>query len=114
MDAVSFVARKAYVHRWPHDTPEWDAQARAVAGSLNSGPCGVTASGGSVTVGGTEFRSLGKVGISVPFFKRECRMIFEAQFGRFHAHVHLTAGPDGHAGIFARLLEWRDANFGPA
>ena len=37
-----------------------------------------------------KFKSLKKIGITVPFFKKECTLIFEGKFESFFAHVHVT------------------------
>ncbi len=54
-----------------------------------------------------EFNSLKKIGISVPLFKDECTMIFEAQFGELFAHVHITTKSENYMDIFNQLISWR-------
>ena len=58
-----------------------------------------------------EFTSLKKIGISVPFFKHECRVIFEAKFEKFFAHVHITMKSENYLDIFNQLMIWRDLEF---
>lgn len=108
---IRFVSEKVHAHRWPQDSPAWDDPARSLIDGINgTRPGQVIVRGTSVTVKDVEFHSVGKVGVSVPPFKRECTMIFEAKFGGFSAHVHITARSDDYAGIFGRLASWRDSN----
>lgn len=107
---IRYVSDKIHAHRWPKDSPAWDDSARRLIDGINgTEPRQVVVRDASVLVQDVEFHSVGKVGVSVPFFKRECTMIFEAKFGRFSAHVHITTKSD-YAGIFDRLVSWRDSN----
>ena len=112
--AVSFLAEKVLVHRWPHNTPLWDDSVRKGlddAISKNPEPKMVTVSARSVSIRGYEFTHLKKIGISVPFFKDECRMIFECRFGGLFAHVHITARSPDYIDVFARLKSWKSEFF---
>ena len=55
-----------------------------------------------------EFTSLRKIGVSVPFFKEECTLIFEAQFGKLFAHVHITIKSKNYVDIFNQLVSWKN------
>ena len=77
--------KKIHVHRWPKDSPPWDDSVqRELDDSVNKNPESkkVTIKEKTILIGNIEFYSLKKIGISVPFFKKECAMIFEAQFGK--------------------------------
>ena len=109
-DSLCFFADSAYAHRWPRDSPAWDGDVqRRLDGSINKNPerTRVAVGPDSVTVGPVEFHSLRKVAVSVPFFKDECRMIFEAEFGGLSAHVHLTIKSGDFLEIFNRLMAWK-------
>lgn len=110
----SFAASRVFVHRWPHDTPEWPASFReAVDGRINtrSGTRRIVLTKrGGVSMAGYEFGSLKNVGISVPFFKDECRMMFEARYcGDMYAHAHVYAS-ENHLEVFNRMAEWKAAH----
>ena len=54
-----------------------------------------------------EFTSLKNIGISVPFFKEECTLIFEAQFDKLFAHVHITIKSENYVDVFNELISWK-------
>lgn len=58
-----------------------------------------------------EFSNLVKIGISVPFFKDECRMIFESQFGELYVHIHITVKSSDYMEIFGKLKSWKSKFF---
>ena len=58
-----------------------------------------------------KFISLKKVGITVPFFKKECTLIFEAQFGALLAHVHVTVKSENYVDVFTELTSWKNEIF---
>ena len=43
----------------------------------------------------------------MPFFKKECTMIFEAQFETFFAHIHITIKSHNFIEIFNELISWK-------
>ncbi|MSS86702.1 MAG: hypothetical protein CK526_06325 [Thaumarchaeota archaeon] len=61
----------------------------------------------SIRIQDFEFTSLKKIGISVPFFKEECTMIFEAQFENIFAHIHITIKSNNFLEIFNELISWK-------
>ena len=105
---------KVFVHRWPHNTPLWgDSVKKQLDESINknSEKKSVTIRNKTVQIENFEFHSLKKIGISVPFFKDECRMIFEAQFGELFAHIHITIKSGNFLDIFNQLISWRNRVF---
>ena len=54
-----------------------------------------------------EFTSLKNIGISVPFFKEECTLIFESQFGKLFAHVHISIKSENYVDVFNELTSWK-------
>ena len=111
---VEFLAEKIFVHRWPHDTPLWGDEVKAqLDSSVNKKTerKHVTVTGKTVRIEEFEFHSLKKLGISVPFFKNECRMIFESQFGGLFAHVHITMKKGELLEVFNQLMAWKRENY---
>ena len=111
---MSYLAEKVFVHRWPHDTPEWGHSVKnQLDDSINKkqGQKKVTIAGKSIRIEDFEFTFLKKIGISVPFFKDECTMIFEGQFGNLSAHAHITTKSKNFLDVFNQLISWRQKYF---
>ena len=108
---IKYLADKVHVHRWPHDTPIWnDSVKKQLDDLINKNPQKkhVIVGINSIQIENMEFVSLKKIGISVPFFKNECTMILEAQFGEFFAHVHITTKSENFLEIFNQLISWKN------
>ena len=98
------------MHRWPQDSPIWDdSTQKQIDESINKNPekKQVTIKKNTVQIENFEFTSLKKIGITVPFFKKECTLIFEAQFGKLYAHVHITIKSENYVGVFSELTSWK-------
>ena len=109
---IKYLADKVHVHRWPHDTPIWnDSIKKQLDDSINknSRKKQIIIGEKSIQIENIAFNSLKKIGISVPFFKDECTMIFEAQFGELFAHIHITTKSGNFLEIFNQLISWRDS-----
>ena len=107
---IHYLADKIFVHRWPHDTPLWgDDLKKQLDESINKNPekKQVTVKNTTVKIENFEFHSLKKIGISIPFFKDECTMIFESQYEKFFAHIHITTKSQNYLDLFNRLILWR-------
>ena len=107
---IKYLADKVHVHRWPHDTPLWSDSIKKQLDDLinkNSKQKQITVNEKSIQIENITFNSLTKIGISIPFFKDECIMILEAQFGKFFAHIHITTRSDNFLEIFNQLISWR-------
>jgi hypothetical protein len=52
---------------------------------------------------------LKKIGASIPFFKDECTLIFEAQFENLFAHVHITKKLGNYLELFNQLMSWKNS-----
>ena len=114
LSEISFIAEKVFVHRWPHDTPLWDDSVKQKLDetiSKNPEPKKILVSDKSIKIQDFQFSNLKKIGISVPFFKDECRMIFESQFGELYAHVHITVKSSKYMEIFTKLKSWKSEFF---
>ena len=112
---IKYLADKVHVHRWPMDGPIWDESVKKeLDDSINKNPNKkqVTLSENTVQIENFKFSALKKIGITVPFFKKECTLIFEAQFGSLLAHVHVTLKSENYVDVFIELTFWKN-NFFP-
>ena len=110
----NYDVRKIHIHRWPMDSPVWDDSVqKELDNSINKNPelKQVIIKEKTILIGNIEFYSLKKIGISVPFFKDECAIIFEAQFGNLFAHVHIHIKSSDYVNIFNKLVSWKNTNF---
>ena len=108
---IQYLADKVHVHRWPHDTPIWnDSIKKQLDDLINKNPQKkqIIVGENFIQIENIAFNSLKKIGISVPFFKDECTLILEAQFGEFFAHVHITTKSGNFLEIFNQLISWRN------
>ncbi len=108
---IEYLSDKIHVHRWPQDSPEWDDfTQKQIVDSINKNPekKQVTIKEKIIQIENFEFTSLRKIGVSVPFFKEECTLIFEAQFGKLSAHVHITIKSKNYVDIFNQLVSWKN------
>jgi len=107
---IRYLSDKIHVHRWPQDSPEWDdTTQKQLDESINKNPekKQVTIKDKIIQIEDFEFISLKNIGISVPFFKKECTLIFEAQFGKLFAHVHITIKSKNYVDVFNELTSWK-------
>ncbi len=108
---IEYLSDKIHVHRWPKDSPIWDdSTQKELDDSINKNPKKkqVTIKEKIIQIENFEFTSLRKIGVSVPFFKEECTLIFEAQFGKLSAHVHITIKSKNYVDIFNQLVSWKN------
>jgi len=107
---IKYLADKVIVHRWPHDTPLWDPLTQEnIDKAINKNPEKklIVVKENKISIQNIEFDSIQKIGISVPFFKDECTMIFEGQFGMLYGHAHITVKSGDYLDVFDRLIKWR-------
>ena len=107
---IKYLADKVHVHRWPIDTPLWnDSVKKQLDDLINKNPQKKQIIVGEkfIQIENIVFNSLKKIGISVPFFKDECTLILEAQFGGLFAHIHITTKSENFLEIFNQLISWR-------
>jgi hypothetical protein len=111
---IKYQSDKIHVHRWPQDSPIWDDSIqKKLDNSINKNPekKQVIIKGKTIQIENFKFSSLKKIGISVPFFKKECTMIFEAQFDKFLTHVHITIKSKNPVELFNQLTSWKNLSF---
>ncbi len=108
------MADNVHVHKWPQDTPIWDESTKNsidVSINKNSEKKQISIINNSIQIEEFSFNDIKKLAISIPFFKDECRMIFEAQFGELFAHVHIITKCDDFLDIFNKLMNWKQNYF---
>ena len=108
---MHYLADKVFVHHWPKDSPIWSdslQQKLDVSINKNSNKKEIIIDSNTIQIENFKFSSLQKIGISVPFFKEECTMIFESQFENVFAHVHITIRGDNFIDIFNQLISWKN------
>jgi hypothetical protein len=106
---LCYFADKVFVHHWPKDTPKWPESFQKKLDFLinkNSQKKQITVNSNTVEIEKFHFFNLKKIGISIPFFKEECTMIFEAKVEDVFAHIHITIKFDNFLEVFNELLSW--------
>jgi hypothetical protein len=109
---IKFLADKVHVHKWPQDTPIWsDSIQKKIDDLINKKITQkqIVITGKIILIENTQFTSLKKIGVSVPFFKDECTLIFEAQFENLFAHVHITKKLGNYLELFNQLMSWKNS-----
>lgn len=107
---IEYFAEKVHVHRWPQESPLWDdATKKQLDDTINQNPekKKIVIREKSIQIQDVIFTNLDKIGISVPFFKDECTLIAESQFGALSAHLHITIKSENYLKIFNQLISWR-------
>ena len=107
---IRYFADKVFVHHWPKNSPVWsDSLQKKLDASINknSNKKEIVVDSHTVKIEDFQFTRLKKIGISVPFFKKECRIIFEAQFETVFTHIHITIKSDNFLDIFNELISWK-------
>lgn len=111
---LEYTADKVHVHRWPKDSPIWDKSTIAQLDDTinkNHEKKQIIVGVDIIQIQTIKFYSINKVGVTVPLFKDECTMIFEAKFGELFAHVHITIKNNDYLDIFNQLIDWRKKFF---
>ena len=111
---IQFLAEKVHVHYWPLDKPKWsESRIKKVNEELNTkkGSKKIRIQKNHIFIDEYEFDEIKKVGVSVPFFKKQCTMIFEGHCQEFYAHIHITTKEKNYLEIFNNLMSWKQENF---
>ena len=107
---IRYFTDKVFIHHWPKNSPQWSDFLQKKLDTLinkNSIKKEIVIGSHAVRIKDFQFIRLKKIGISVPFFKKECRIIFEAQFETVFAHIHITIKSDNFLEIFNELISWK-------
>ena len=111
LSSIAYLADKVHVHKWPQNTRVWDNLTQTnIDDSINkkTEKKQIIINNNTVQIENFEFHSLKKIGVSIPFFKDECTLIFEAQFGKLFAHVHVTKKSGNFLKLFNQLMSWKN------
>ena len=107
---ISHLADKVFVHHWPKNSLEWSNSLQKkldISINKNFDKKNIIINSNTIGIEDFEFFSLKKIGVSIPFFKEECRVIFEAQFENVFAHIHITIKSNNFLEIFNQLISWK-------
>lgn len=108
---LCYLADKVFIHHWPKDTPKWSESFQKkldVSINKNSEKKQIIVNSKIIEIEEFQFFNLKKIGISIPFFKEECTMIFEAQVEDFFAHIHITIKFNNFLEVFNELISWNN------
>jgi len=111
---IKFMVEKIHVHYWPPDTPKWSESITSKVDqdlNKNKEKKRITIKKEIILIDNYEFKTIKKIGLTIPLFKKECTMVFEGKFGAFHAHVHITTREKDYLEIFNKLVQWRSRYF---
>ena len=111
---IKYLSEKVHVHKWPQNTPIWDdLTQKQIDSTINkkTDKKQITIINDVVKIENIEFHFLKKIGVAIPFFKDECTLIFEAQFGDLFAHVHITKKSGNFLDLFNQLMCWKNNVF---
>ena len=108
---ISYLAEKVFIHHWPKDSPLWDEPLQKKFDECinkNSNSKKIIVNSETIFIETFLITNLKKIGVSVPFFKNECTMIFEGQIENIFAHIHITTKSDDFLNIFNQLMSWKN------
>ena len=111
---IKFMAEKVHIHYWPPTTLKWsETITRKVDQDLNKNKekKKIMIKKEIILINNYEFKSIKKIGLTIPLFKKESTMVFEGKFRGFHAHVHITTREEDYLEIFNKLVQWRSRYF---
>ena len=111
---ISFLADKVYVHKWPLGSPDWASLvSEKIDTNLNKNKekKQVWIDEKTIKVDNFSFVELKKIGVTVPFFKKETTLIFEGKTLDSFAHIHITTRSDDYLEIFNNLMSWKNRLF---
>jgi len=111
---IEFFANKVYVHHWPQTSPSWDKFFQEkIDNDLNKKQekKKIKINERKIKINDYEFLKIRKVGITIPLFKKETTLVFEASFGDLCGHIHITTTASNFLEIFNKLMDWKSIFF---
>ena len=111
---INFLAEKIHVHRWPMNSPAWSSSFKQEIDlhlNKNKEKKKIRIQGNMIQINNYSFENIKKIGITVPFFKKEATMIFEGRVMDLYAHTHITTRAKNYLEIFNRLMNWKNRLF---
>ena len=110
----NFSANKVHIHHWPLNSPVWSKSTKENVDldlNDNAEKKEILIDDQKIRIDDYEFNKIKKVGVTVPLFKNETRMVFEGQFRNIDAHVHITTNSQNYLEIFNNLMMWKNRCF---
>jgi len=111
---IKFLAAKVHAHHWPLDTQKWgDLTSKRIDQDLNTNKeqKQILVKSAIILIDNYEFKSIKKIGLTVPLFQKQSTLVFEGHFEEFDAHVHITTKAKDYLEIFNKLVHWRSRYF---
>ena len=111
---INFLAEKIHVHRWPMDSLLWSqsfSQDIDLHLNKNKEKKKIRIQDNLIHIDNYRFDEIKKIGITVPFFKKEVTMIFEGRVVDSYAHTHITTRAKNYLEIFNSLMNWKNRLF---
>jgi len=111
---LNFLAEKIHVHRWPMDSPNWSLSVKEEIDlnlNKNKEKKKIRIKENIIQIDNYHFDKIKKIGITVPFFKKETTMIFEGMVMDSYAHTHVTTRAKNYLEIFNSLMDWKNRLF---
>ena len=106
-DQISYLAEKVFIHHWPKNSPLWDESLQKKFDECinkNTNLKKIIINSETISIENFLITNIKKIGVSVPFFKNQCTMIFEGQFENIFAHIHITTKSNDFLNIFNQLM----------
>ena len=111
---INFLAEKIHVHRWPMNSPAWSSSFKQEIDlhlNKNKEKKKIRIQENVIQINNYSFDEIKKIGITIPFFKKEATMIFEGRIMDLYAHTHITTRAKNYLEIFNRLMNWKNRLF---
>ena len=108
---IVFDADKVYVHHWPMDSPKWTSEVQEKLDldlNKNEKKKKILIDKNVVKINDYVFENIKKIGVTIPFFKKETTMIFEGNFDQNFGHIHITTREPNYLEIFNHLMTWKE------
>ena len=111
---IEFFADKVYVHHWPQNSPIWSKSVQEKIDlnlNKNNEKKKVLIEAKKIQISDYDFLKIKKVGVTIPLFKKETTLVFEANFQNLDAHVHITTLAFDYLDIFNSLMAHKSRLF---
>ncbi len=111
---IIFLANKVHVHHWPLNSSVWSKSTKETIDldlNNNEEKKEIRINNQQIKINEYEFGKIKRVGVTVPLFKNETRMVFEGHFENVDAHVHITTNSQNYLEIFNKLMVWKNRCF---
>lgn len=96
------------------DSPEWSMSVKEEIDlhlNKNKEKKKIRIKENTIQIDNYSFDEIKKIGVTVPFFKKETTMIFEGRIMKLYAHIHITTRAKNYLEIFNSLMNWKNRVF---